>query len=270
MSNAPQKEYLEKISAGLPLFCDGNSPMPIPSNFKKVSRDELLQNEVLWNSFVVCFRDVFGRSDIWGEGFICPKCGKVFPIEETDTKCGCGEKQSYFHSEEELRQRMTHELESPSFCTLLLSNPESVEVAGFSLGFIGDTDRLARYIATDKHVCGSEEALKRALGNCGKILFFDETGIKRDSRFSASSVISLTRAAFEKGAQEGAISSVTWTARKSPIYRICRSIGFEDVLETETGIVFLFLEDFIPALKLMQNKSPLECAKILVRMSRLS
>jgi hypothetical protein len=152
----------------------------------------------------------------------------------------------------------------------MFSLSDNAEVVGFCLGFIGDTDRLSRYIASDKHVCGAEIAVKKALGNCGNILFFDETGIRRESRLGMSPVISLTRPAFEKGNQEGVTSALTWTARKSPIYKICRALGFVDILETENEIVFLFLEDFIPILKVMQNKSLLGFAKVLARMHQLS
>lgn len=268
-TNESVMNYLREISRDLPLFCNGESPMAMPSNFRTVSRDDLLRGEALRKSFIACFRDVFGRGDIWGEGFICSQCGKVLPIEESSRKCSCGGKLVDFYSEEQLCDRLTNELEPPAFCTLMLSAPNSAEVAGFSMGFIGDVDRLSRYIASDKHVCGVENAVKNALGNCGRVLFFDETGIRRESRAGASSLVSLTRAAFEKGNQEQVVSSLTWTARKSPIYKICLALGFVDVLETDNGIVFLFLEDFIPALKVMQNKSSLQCAKVLVRLSRL-
>ena len=270
MSAESARDYLARVSEDLPLFIDGNAPVAMLPNFRSVSREELLQDEVLWKSFVNCFRDVFGRADIWGEGFICSKCGKVFPIEEPASVCNCGGKLDYFHSEDELRQRLTIELAPPAFCTLMLSPTNVTEVLGFSLGFIGDTERLSKYIASDKHVCGSEDAVVKALGNCKKLMFFDETGIRYKNRSGVRLLAFLTRAAFERGVQEGINTSLTWTVRKSPIYKVCRALGYVDIFETKTGIVFLLLDDFIPFLKVMQNKPPMESARVLVQMFRLN
>lgn len=262
-------DNMRVLAADLPLFRGGDAPMAIPQNFKAVSKEELLtKGGPFWGSFVDCFRDVFGRGDIWGEGFTCSRCNRVFPIEACPATCECGGKLIDFYPEGMLRGRFEVELEPPAFCTLMLS--ANTKVDGFCLGFIGGIDRLLRYIASDKHVRGEEEAVINALvGTCSRFLFFDETGILHTSRAGIPPLVYLSRMAFEKGDQEGVSAAVTWTTRKSPVYKICHSFGFVDFLETASGIVFMLLEDFIPALKVMQNKSSLECAKVLVRMLRL-
>jgi hypothetical protein len=259
-------EAARALAANLPLFRAGEAPIAIPPNFKAVSREDLLGGP-LWKSFVTCFRDVFGRGDIWGEGFICSRCDKVFPIEAPVARCECGGELVCFYPEEDLRRRFEAELEPPAFCTVMLSS--RAEVEGFCLGFIGDIDRLCRYVVSDKHVRESETAVRSALNGLGRFLFFDETGILKSSRAGVPPLVYLSRMAFEKGDQEGVSAAVTWTTRKSPVYKICHSFGFVDFLETGNGIIFMLSEDFIPALKVMQNKSSSECAKILVRMLRL-
>ena len=269
MTTSAARKYLAEVSDGLPLFTNEDSPIEIPPNFMRLTREHLLGDATLWKGFVSCFQAVFGSKDTWGEGFVCDECGKVLPIEETARRCACGGNLLDFHGERQLRRRMERELEPPSVCTLLLSENPLHEVVGFCLGFIGGAERLSQYIASDGHVRGYEDAVAEALGDRGDILFFDETGIRRDSGVGFSPVVLLTRLAFERACQEGVAAVLTWTARKSPMYRICRALGFCEVLETDRGIAFLFLEDFVPALKVMQNKSPRESARILAHLSRM-
>ena len=258
--------YFRKASNGLSIFTDGQSaPIEVPGNYKNLDGESLLNDEHTLKSLASCYQEVFGSSDIWGEGWRCSSCGRVFARDRKSSNCDCGHVLDDYYPIANLCQRIVKELDQKSFCTVMLSDND---VAGFCWGTIGNQEKVSQRISANSHVSKFSEAVKKLLPSEG-IIYFDELGIRKDSRAGLGPINFLTRLAFERGYLEGVNTALFWTARKSPIYRICRSFGFVDIYE-EDGIVFLLLEDIVPVLKVMQNKTPAESAFLLAHGCRLT
>ena len=262
------------------LFTEKDAPVRVPSNFIFVGSSELQQNNILFDSLISCYRNVFGSEDIWGEGARCNRCKKLISLESYHDLCKSGKNtcdcgHGYFElvfQDKELKERIIRELDpinySATFCILMLQDAPN-NVVGFSWGAFDWPDRIAERIVMNRFNRTAEEAdyIRQAINNgpFGKkrIHFFDELGVFKSARGGLIPVISLTRLAFEKAVKIGVTSCLFWTSRKSPIYNICKLVGFDDLFETADGIVFIYLEDTIPLLTLFQNVDPKDFPSIL-------
>ncbi len=274
-------QYFKDLAEGLRVWPSDQAPVPMPDNYKEVSGADLKENPTRMDSLLDCYQAVFGSGDIWGEGAVCQKCGKVVSLEQgqSSTSCECGGEYKPFFPDEELKARIFQELDEQEykspFC-MVMENPEKrEEVVGFCWGLIDTPAKIAQRIGKNRYqnddVAGElvRGELESRFDADEEVLFIDELGVRKDARGGLGPVVFLTRMGFEKAHEAGVKKVLFWTARKSPIYKICRHSGYEDFFETPDGLVFLDLEDLTPFLTMIQNKSLMEDAVILSKAGAL-
>lgn len=283
-------DYFKSLVEKLPGIHDPEKIISLPESLKTLTLEQLLSDKHLFDSLVNCYQEVFGSEDIWGEGFICEKCGKIIPIEKDQTKCDCGGNLKRFYPIDELKKQiieiLTDTEQRSSFCTIIenKSQQETQEkkIDGFSWGVVDSIDHILKEII-EKRYQGDPSKLKEIFDLMKeklpfvnleeKILYIAELGVRKEARHHGmESIISLTRFGFERGQENGAKSALMWTSKKSPIYKICLACGFQEIFEIkedEDSLVFLYLENFEPMLTLMQHKNAREGEVILAKSFRL-
>ena len=254
-------ESFELASVGLTLF-ESNPPIKMPDNFQIIDRDFLESDNGALNSLIKCYQEVFGSEDVWSEGAVCSKCGSIISFEKykSSDKCRCGGEYAPYYKEKDLKEGILKDLDRKkypsSFCTVMKDVENKEDVSGFCWGFVGTKEEISDRVMENPHV--NDPRIKEALMSIGeneKITYFDELGIKKSNRSGLGPVVFLTRSGFETGCRNQSQSALFWTSRKSPIYTICRALGFDDLFDTQNGLTFLYTKNFIPFLKVMQNKS---------------
>jgi len=268
--------FREKVR-GLQIFHLNEAPVKIPENYQEVSIDDLKNNSKMFDSLVRCYQEVFGSSDIWGEGKICVKCGKIMPLDHAFEKCDCGGNLENFYPDESLKKRIIHELTevipNSSFCVVMKSLEDDNKINGFCWGAIGNVQNITKRIVDNRYNGDSlqfknlhqllvDRLSLKSLDE--RVLFIDELGVvKADRRQGMAPVIYLTRIGFEHGNDNNVQKTLMWTHKKSPIYKICLASGYQEIFATEDGIVYLYLKDLRPTLTLLQNKTFREYAVIM-------
>jgi hypothetical protein len=284
-------DYFRRLVESLPINNGSeNKTEQAPTNLRIVTIDQLKSNPELFDALIDCYQDVFGSSDIWGEGFVCEKCGKVMPLDQEQAKCDCGGELKKFYPGDELKNKiirgLNNEDQRTPFCTIIENPSQEIgtkkRIDGFCWGSVDTLGNVVREIVENRYH-GNQDKLKEIFdlfrGETSpidleeKILYIAELGVRQEARHHGmTSVINLARAGFERGHEGNTKKSLMWTSKKSPVYKICLACGFQEIFNIKEGdeeLVFLYLEDLEPILTLMKNKTIRESELILAKASRI-
>lgn len=254
--------------------------IPYPLNFREFDPISLLKNEKIFNSLILCYQKVFGSRDIWGEGAKCNKCGQIIPIEEflgrktkRDFSCSkCDGTYIQIFPVDYLENRISKELD-PNIYTkpfiILYLNDAGTEVLGFCWGVVDTPQKIAERIVKNKYANDLKTAKlieAKILGSFSSdelIVYYDEIGILKEARGGLGPVSFLVRLGLERGYEYKARKALYWTAKKSPIYMICKLSGYEDLFIAPDSIIFCYIKDFLALMEVIQRSSIEEQSQIL-------
>lgn len=223
----------------LPLYQPGRAPIRIPDRFK--FSHEPPSGPAL-DSLVLAYQRVFREASYWAE---------EWPYEK-------------------VVEKLRPEVGRPS-SFLVTMEKSGGSVVGFAWGEEIRAADLPNRISQALGKSADElRDLTAALAKKGitHVLYADEFGILNEARSGIEPVRGLLQPWLEWGwFNFGVTSALFWTTPASPINRLALYMGFEPVFWTqiEDGkeIVFLLNRDFKPLLKICQNISERQVARLM-------
>jgi len=253
-------------------------PVKMPTNFITVNKDFFLKNPELLKSLIQCYKQNFGRSDVWGEGYKCLKCGRVLSLEYVQkyTKCNfCnGNKLKEIHSDKDLTERILHEADDKAFPRpfLLVHDPKNNKrLVGFMWGIVASLSQIQKEIVSMRYLDEQDignavmHALEHALFTHGidfqsKIFYVAEAGIDPEFRGAhhGGYMFYLSRGVLEYVyANGGAECILYWTNNLSSVLEWGRHSSFELIMEASGKPVLYYLLNKRPRdmLAIYQNLS---------------
>ena len=254
-----------------------------------VDLDGLRRNPRFFDELAVSYQKIFGASEIWAEGAYCDlEARHLISLEEYndrltrgDLKCSCGGSFKPCYSQDYFKTLMTGQLTKSRafnpFCSLYVADGQ---VSGFMWGAVATLDGcVARMLATPNWVDRGEwrdfvlEAKATLKGRFGlddnsRLFFMDDLGVLPGFRKGVDPMMLLSRQAFSHAVGDECRRALCWTSKKAPLFKILRYCAFREVLTNSAGITFMYCEDIVPALRILQH-GPRAIVPIMIRNAKL-
>jgi len=250
------------------------STTPPSERIVNVDLDDLRQNPRFFNELAVSYQKIFGSSEVWAEGAYCRLDPRhLISLEEYndrlatgDLKCVCGGSFKPCYSRDYFKSLMTDQMTKSKaynpFCSLYVADGQ---VSGFMWGAVATLDGCVdRMLATPNwvdrgdwrtFVMEAKETLKDGFGlnNESRLFFIDDLGVLPSARKGVDPMMLLARQAFSHAAGDECRHALCWTSKKTPLFKILRFCAFREVLTNKSGITFMYCEDIVPGLKILQS-----------------
>lgn len=266
-------------------------PSTMPPNERIVNVDlaALRQNPRFFDELAVSYQKIFGSSEIWAEGAYCDlEPLHLISLEQYndrlaagDLKCSCGGSFKPCYSQDYFKTLMTGQLTKSDafdpFCSLYVADGQ---VSGFIWGAVATLDGcVERMLSTPNwvdrgdwrdFVLEAKETLKDRFGldDHSRLFFVDDLGVLAKFRKGVDPLMLLSRQAFSHAVGDECRRVLCWTSNKAPLFKILRYCAFREVLTNADGITFMYCEDIVPALRILQH-GPRAIVPIMIRNAKL-
>ena len=268
-------------------FPDNSSLIQVPSEFRVFTLNELRDAELL-TELMKTYQHIFGDADAWNEGAFCDIEGRKKTISlkeynerqnQGNVRCECGGLFYPCHPAERLEKRFSEELADPNSILILMQGNDEFKVAGFLWGTVSKFAKIEKRILKARYPDDIEQGaielkeLRVRLDEKGLLnsdfLYGDEMGVLRQFRGGGiKPVLYLTRLFGEHGQNWNTNKAIFWTSKKSPLYQIMITYGFEPLYIDSNGLEFLLHPDFDSLAKVMKNLNEENFRRTLVMVRR--
>lgn len=255
-----------------------------------VTLDDLRRDSAFLKQLAQSYQEIFGSSEVWSEGAYCDRDPKHLlsleayneKLEAGDTQCACGGAFRPCYTGDDFKRLITSQLTKNEkydpCCSLYMDDGR---VTGFMWGAIATVEdtvdrilNIPNWVDSGDWHAFVDRMRARLLADfrlkpTDKLFYIDDLGVTRESRKGVEPMMSLSGQAFSHAVANECQKALCWTSRQAPLYKITRYCAFKEVLANDDGIAFMYCDDIVPALKILQH-DPRSMLPIMLKNARLA
>jgi len=255
-----------------------------------VTLDDLRRDSAFLEQLAHSYQEIFGSSEVWSEGAYCNRDPKHLlsleayneKLEAGDTKCACGGAFRPCYTADDFKRLITSQLtKSDKYnpcCSLYVDDGR---VTGFMWGAVATVEdavvrilNIPNWVDSDDWRAFVDRMRARLLADfrlkpTDKLFYIDDLGVTRESRRGVEPMMGLCGQAFSHAVANECQKALCWTSRQAPLYKITRYCAFKEVLTNDDGLAFMYCDDIVPALKILQH-DPRSMLPIMLKNARLA